>query len=73
VSLLEAARRTSFGQIVGGAPGPLAPLALRVNHTGSHARPAEVVSALVALGLALRELGLPADIGAAVEAALAPA
>jgi aspartate aminotransferase-like enzyme len=70
-ALLAAARRTGFARILSEAPAPLAQAALRVGHAGARARPEDVVSALVALGLGLRTLGLDADIGAAVEAALA--
>ena len=51
------------------APGPLAGLALRINHTGEAARPAPVLAALTALGGGLGRLGLSVDIDGAVAAA----
>jgi aspartate aminotransferase-like enzyme len=55
--------------LLGPAPGPLAEQALRINHTGEAARPEPVIAALSALGAGLRELGLDADLEAAVAAA----
>jgi pyridoxamine--pyruvate transaminase len=44
---------------------------LQIGHMGPAAYPLSPVIALTALGQALRRLGAKADIGAAVEAALA--
>ena len=50
------------------APGPLADLALRVNHTGSAAQPGAVVAAITALAAGLGRLGITHDLNAALTA-----
>lgn len=52
------------------APGPLVDTALRLNHTGDQAALAPVLEAVGALALGLHQLGIPADAGAALGAAL---
>jgi aspartate aminotransferase-like enzyme len=51
------------------APGPLAELALRINHTGAGARSGPVLAALTALAGGLDRLGFDADLDAALAAA----
>jgi aspartate aminotransferase-like enzyme len=53
------------------APGPLATLALRINHTGQDASLEGVISALAAIGVALLERGHGPGAGAGIERALA--
>jgi aspartate aminotransferase-like enzyme len=48
------------------APGPLADLALRINHTGLAAQPGAVVVAITALAAGLGELGIAHDLEAAL-------
>jgi aspartate aminotransferase-like enzyme len=71
-ALVEASSRYLGGAepgLLSPAPGPLAGLALRINHTGEAARPAPVLAALTALAGGLRRLGLSADLDAALAAA----
>ncbi|HEY4830771.1 MAG TPA: aminotransferase class V-fold PLP-dependent enzyme [Solirubrobacteraceae bacterium] len=51
------------------APGPLADVAIRINHTGEAARPEPVLSAITALAAGLRRLGFEADVSLALTAA----
>jgi aspartate aminotransferase-like enzyme len=72
--LVAAARGAADGGLspaIGVAPGPLSTQALRVSHTGPRATTADVLSALVALGLGLRSLGIDCDLGAVTAAVLA--
>lgn len=74
--LLDAARQSHLGASalpLALAPEPLATKALRVSHTGWHATLIDVVAVLSAVGLGMRRLGLEADVGGAIEAALAQA
>jgi aspartate aminotransferase-like enzyme len=74
--LLDAARLSHLGASalpLALAPEPLAAKALRVTHTGWHATLIDVVAVLSAVGLGLRRLGLQADVGGAIEAALVQA
>jgi pyridoxamine---pyruvate transaminase len=57
--------------MLSGGQGDMAGKVLQIGHMGPGAYPLSPVIALTALGRALRGLGVPADIGAAVEAALA--
>jgi aspartate aminotransferase-like enzyme len=50
------------------APGPLADLALRINHTGLAAQPGSVVVAVTALAAGLGRLGIAHDLDAALAA-----
>jgi aspartate aminotransferase-like enzyme len=50
------------------APGPLADLALRINHTGQAAQPGAVVAAITALAAGLGQLGIAHDLEAALAA-----
>jgi len=68
--LLAAARRAVPEAPLGLAPGPLATRALRISHTGEDARLTPVLAALAGLALALRSLGVDADAGAALGAAV---
>lgn len=70
--LVTAAGRCLDGEragLVTAAPGPLAESAIRVNHTGAAAQPSSVLAALRALAGAIGELGLEADVDAALAAA----
>jgi aspartate aminotransferase-like enzyme len=72
-AILDAAQRLhpeSATLPIGAAPGTLSSVALRVNHTGRHATLTDVLTALGSLGLALRSLGVDADVGSAIESAL---
>jgi len=55
--------------LITSAPGPLAEFALRINHTGSGARPEAVVAALTALASGLSQLGLSPDLTGALAVA----
>lgn len=57
-----------YGVMVAGSWGRLEGEVLRVGHMGVQASPAHLAVAFTALGMALRDLGLKADVGAAVEA-----
>jgi aspartate aminotransferase-like enzyme len=71
-ALVEASSRYLQGAepgLLSPAPGPLAELALRVNHTGHAANPEPVLAALTALAGGLGRLGLGADLDVALAAA----
>ena len=68
---LRARARAESGVMLSGGQGELAGTVLQIGHMGPAAYPLGPVIALVALGRALRGLGAAADIGAAVEAAVA--
>jgi pyridoxamine---pyruvate transaminase len=63
--------RAQSGVMLAGGPGELRGRVLLIGHMGPAAYPMSPVIALTALGHALRRLGAEANIGAAVEAALA--
>jgi pyridoxamine--pyruvate transaminase len=63
--------RAESGVMLAGGQGPLRGRVLQIGHMGPAAYPMSPVIAVTALGHALRRLGAKADIGAAVEAALA--
>jgi pyridoxamine--pyruvate transaminase len=66
----DRARRQS-GVMLSGGQGELSGKVLRIGHMGPAAFPLGPVLAVSALGRSLRSLGFPADVGGAVEAALA--
>ncbi len=68
---VRAVARAESGVMLSGGQGELAGRVLQIGHLGPAAFPLSPVIALVALGSALRRLGVAADVGAAVEAALA--
>jgi pyridoxamine---pyruvate transaminase len=70
-SAVTARARAESGVMLSGGQGDMAGKVLQIGHMGPGAYPLSPVIALTALGRALRGLGVPADIGAAVEAALA--
>ena len=59
------------GVMLSGGQGELAGRVIQIGHMGPSAYPLSPVIALTALGRALRGFGVKADVGAAVEAALA--
>jgi pyridoxamine--pyruvate transaminase len=63
--------RAESGVMLAGGQGALGGRVLQIGHMGPAAYPLSPVIGLTALGRALRRLGVKADIGAAVEAALA--
>jgi pyridoxamine--pyruvate transaminase len=63
--------RAESGVVLAGGQGALRGRVLQIGHMGPAAYPLSPVIAVTALGHALRRLGAKADIGAAVEAALA--
>ncbi len=63
--------RTESGVMLSGGQGELAGKVLQIGHMGPSAYPLSPVVALAGLGRALRGLGVKADVGAAIEAALA--
>jgi pyridoxamine--pyruvate transaminase len=63
--------RAESGVMLAGGQGELRGRVLQIGHMGPAAYPMSPVIALTALGHALRRLGAKADVGAAVEAALA--
>ena len=69
--LESTARYLDGGQpgLLAPAPGPLADVALRINHTGEAARAEPVLAALSALAGGLRRLGYSPDLDAALAAA----
>jgi pyridoxamine--pyruvate transaminase len=69
---VRALARAESGVMLAGGQGELRGRVLQIGHMGPAAYPMSPVIALTALGQALRRLGAKADIGAAVEAALAP-
>ena len=62
--------RADSGVMLYGGQGDLARIILQIGHMGTGAFPLGPVIAVTALGRALRSLGVRADIGAAVEAAV---
>ena len=56
--------------MLSGGQGDLAGIVLQIGHMGPAAYPLSPVIAVTAIGRALRALGVKADIGAAVEAAV---
>jgi pyridoxamine--pyruvate transaminase len=68
---VRARARAESGVMLSGGQGALAGQVLQVGHMGPGAYPLSPVIALTALGRALRGFGVTADVGAAVEAALA--
>jgi pyridoxamine---pyruvate transaminase len=68
---VRAVARAESGVMLAGGQGDLRGRVLQIGHMGPAAYPMSPVIALAALGRALRRLGAKADIGAAVEAALA--
>jgi len=68
---VRAHARAESGVMLSGGQGELAGIVLQIAHMGPAAYPLSPVIALVAIGRALRALGAKADIGAAVEAAVA--
>ncbi len=70
VEIRRIARRQS-GVMLSGGQGELTGKVLRIGHMGPAAFAMGPVLALSALGRSLRSLGFPADVGGAVEAALA--
>jgi pyridoxamine--pyruvate transaminase len=63
--------RSESGVMLSGGQGDLVGKVFRIGHMGPTAYPLSPVIALTALGRALRGFGVKADVGAAVEAALA--
>jgi pyridoxamine---pyruvate transaminase len=63
--------RAESGVMLAGGQGALRGRVLQIGHMGPAAYPMSPVIGLTALGRALRRLGAKADVGAAVEAALA--
>jgi pyridoxamine--pyruvate transaminase len=70
-SEVRARARADSGVMLSGGQGDFAGTVLQIGHLGPGAYPLSPVIALVAIGRALRRLGAAADIGAAVEAAVA--
>jgi pyridoxamine--pyruvate transaminase len=68
---VRACARADSGVMLSGGQGEFAGTVLQIGHLGPGAYPLSPVIALVAIGRALRRLGAAADIGAAVEAAVA--
>ncbi|MGB6454068.1 MAG: alanine--glyoxylate aminotransferase family protein [Streptosporangiaceae bacterium] len=67
---VTATARMQSGVMLSGGQGELAGRVLQIGHMGPGAYPLSPVVALTALGRALRALGVKADVGAAIEAAL---
>jgi pyridoxamine--pyruvate transaminase len=65
-----AAARDHFGVVFSGGYGATSGKVLRVGHMGPVAEPIYAVTAISALGGALRKLGRPVDVGAGIEAAM---
>jgi pyridoxamine--pyruvate transaminase len=63
--------RDEFGVVFSGGFGATAGKVLRVGHMGPVAEPIYAMTALAAMGGALRKLGRQVDVGAGIEAALA--
>jgi pyridoxamine--pyruvate transaminase len=68
---VRARPREDCGVMLSGGQGELARIVLQIGHMGTGAYPLGPVIAVTAIGRALRSLGAQADIGAAVEAAVA--
>ena len=71
VAQLRAVARAESGVMFSGGQPELGGQVMQIGHMGPSAYPLSPVIGLVALGRALRRLGAHADIGGAVEAALA--
>jgi pyridoxamine--pyruvate transaminase len=67
---IRAHARTASGVLLSGGYGDLSGRLLRIGHMGPSAFPLSAVLAVSAIGRALRALGVKADIGTAVEAAI---
>ena len=67
---LRARARAESGVMLSGGQGDLSGIVLQIGHMGPGAYPLSPVIAVTALGRALRALGVQADIGAGVEAAV---
>jgi pyridoxamine--pyruvate transaminase len=67
---LRARARAESGVMLSGGQGDLSGIVLQIGHMGPGAYPLSPVIAVTALGRALRSLGVQADIGAGVEAAV---
>ena len=67
---LRARARAESGVTLSGGQGDLSGIVLQIGHMGPGAYPLSPVIAVTALGRALRALGVQADIGAGVEAAV---
>ncbi len=68
---IRAAARELYGVVFSGGRAETAGKLIRIGHMGPTAEPIFATIALTALGAALRRLGFAADIGAAMEAAMA--
>jgi pyridoxamine--pyruvate transaminase len=68
---VRARARADMGAMLSGGQGALTGKVIRVGHMGPSAQPHTPVLALAALGKSLRAEGFPADVGSAVEAAVA--
>jgi pyridoxamine---pyruvate transaminase len=68
---VRARARAESGVMLSGGQGDLVGKVIRIGHMGPTAYPLSPVIALTALGRALRGFGVKADVGSAVEAALA--
>jgi pyridoxamine--pyruvate transaminase len=66
-----ASARLQSGVMLSGGQGELAGKVMQIGHMGPSAYALSPVVALAGLGRALRGLGVKADVGAAIEAALA--
>ena len=67
---VRARTRAQSGVMLSGGQGELAGKVLQIGHMGPAAYPLSAVIAVTALGRALRDAGVTADIGGAVEAAV---
>jgi len=68
---LRAHARERSGVLLSGGFGELSGKLLRIGHMGPSAFPLSAVIAVTAVGRALRSVGVPADVGAGVTAAVA--
>jgi aspartate aminotransferase-like enzyme len=68
VSAVRASSTNDSLPVIGAAPGPLREQALRIGHTGARATEGDVLTAVVALGHGLMELGRSCDLDAAIAA-----
>lgn len=68
---MRARARAESGVMLSGGQGDLTGKVIRIGHMGPTAYQMSPVIALTALGRALRGFGVKADVGGAVEAALA--
>lgn len=62
--------RNQYGVMISCGYGEMVDWLVRIGHMGYAAKPAYIVIALAALGKSMRDLGVPVDIGAGIEAAL---